>query len=322
MKRLIGFAGRKRAGKTALSHHLKEKYGCEIITIAQALKELGCKLVNVESIDKLNELKDNDMQISFDNCDEMIENWVNILSQEIGIDNNNYFYAILENKVKQFLSQNSFTVRDMLQYIGSEIIRQYNENWHLDKLEYNIKNSTADIIVVDDVRYPNERNLIAKMGGDIFFVLRPDLSIDISNHSSEVSLNWVDFNENRIIINYLPLEMLFKEFDAYFETGFTIGSISPIFKHGANQFNEVNTWFGCQRFPMDKEEKEIIINQIIPYIKQNNGCIVLHALNKKQINLYNEYFYNLHKKISNTTQVFTFMIWNPFIIENLKAWLN
>jgi hypothetical protein len=39
-KKIIGFAGRKRAGKGALCEHLKETQGATIITIASALKEL------------------------------------------------------------------------------------------------------------------------------------------------------------------------------------------------------------------------------------------------------------------------------------------
>ena len=52
--RLIGFAGRKRSGKTTLAKYLKNEENAIIITIADFLKYLCCDLMNM-SYEELNE---------------------------------------------------------------------------------------------------------------------------------------------------------------------------------------------------------------------------------------------------------------------------
>ena len=56
--KIIGFAGRKRSGKTTLAKYLKNEENAVIITIADFLKYLCCELMNM-SYEELNEKKDN-----------------------------------------------------------------------------------------------------------------------------------------------------------------------------------------------------------------------------------------------------------------------
>ena len=53
--------------------------------------------------------------------------------------------------------------------------------------------------VIDDVRFPNEKALIEELNGDCWRVIRPRID-NVTNHESEVALNWTDFGNN-IIIN-------------------------------------------------------------------------------------------------------------------------
>ena len=57
-RKLIGFAGRKRSGKSCLSKMLVEEENAIIITIADYLKYLCCDLMNL-SYEELNYKKDN-----------------------------------------------------------------------------------------------------------------------------------------------------------------------------------------------------------------------------------------------------------------------
>ena len=82
--KIIGFAGRKRSGKTTLAKYLKNEENAVIITIADFLKYLCCELMNM-SYEELNEKKDNGyvFDIVPDN------RWFNIIDKHtyIGIDN-------------------------------------------------------------------------------------------------------------------------------------------------------------------------------------------------------------------------------------------
>ena len=59
--------------------------------------------------------------------------------------------------------------------------------------------------VIDDVRFPNEKDMIEQMGGVCWYVVRPTMS-NISNHISETSLEWRQFDNvivNNHSLNYL-----------------------------------------------------------------------------------------------------------------------
>ena len=89
------------------------------------------------------------------------------------------------------------TVRQLLQFIGTDLIRKYNTNWHVNRIRKMIdKNKNY---VFDDVRFKNELNLVKELGGECWFIIRPIIN-NVSNHESETSLTWRDFG-NKIIIN-------------------------------------------------------------------------------------------------------------------------
>ena len=70
-------------------------------------------------------------------------------------------YDFIEEKL---LGKRLNTVRDMLQYIGTNVIREYNPNWHVDKLREMIKPNTN--YVFEDTRFPNEKKMLEELGAD------------------------------------------------------------------------------------------------------------------------------------------------------------
>jgi len=84
-----------------------------------------------------------------------------------------------------------YTPRQVLQFIGTEIMRYCCENYHIVTCLKNIPSDKN--VVISDVRFPNEANYILSNGGfcvnikrDISFLCDKDL-----NHKSEVSmLDW------------------------------------------------------------------------------------------------------------------------------------
>ena len=105
------------------------------------------------------------------------------------------------------------TVRQLLQFIGTDIIRKYNPNWHVNKIKTMIDKDKN--YVFDDVRFPNELKLIKELGGDCWFIIRP-IIYNVSNHISEISLTWKDFDD-KVIINDGNLEKFIYKWTVFFE---------------------------------------------------------------------------------------------------------
>lgn len=196
MKNVVGFAARKRNGKGVLSDILVMDYGYKKIAVADYLKKICCRILAC-SLESLNRWKDNGTV--FDDTPNL--HWMSmVVSQETGIDVNN-----VEHELK---GVEIVTVRTMLQVIGTDVIRKFYPNWHSDCLRREIENIIADggKVVVEDVRFPNEKAVIEECGGEVFFVVRPTF-MDVSNHISETSLEWRMFPDDHIIYNMYPLEV-------------------------------------------------------------------------------------------------------------------
>lgn len=188
MKRIIAFAGRKRSGKTLLAKFLRNEYGAVIITIADYLKHLCCNILNI-NYETLIEWKDNGHLLNV----LPDEHWFKIISKETGIP-----YNIVE---QELVTKMIHDIREMLQVVGTDVIRKYNADWHVTKMIEGIESFKKEqIIVIDDVRFPNERKAIESFGGEVFFIIN-SFNNDVSNHESEKSLLWRDFDAAHVILN-------------------------------------------------------------------------------------------------------------------------
>jgi hypothetical protein len=76
--------------------------------------------------------------------------------------------------------------RDILQFVGTEIVRTVDENYWITVLEKQIASSKQNVIVTD-CRFPNERALIKKLGGTIIRIKRDDNPIEAGVHATESS---------------------------------------------------------------------------------------------------------------------------------------
>lgn len=204
--KIIAFAGRKRSGKGMLAKGMREySPNVVIIAVADSLKFLCCKLLN-RTYDELNQMKD-DGTIFEAKVDDY---WVSTIKHEVKISDN-----IIRNEIGGRVFTN---VREVLQIIGTDLIRKYSPDWHIDKTIERIKSYGDDkIVVVEDVRFPNEKRRIEEIGGDVYFIIRPNYW-DVSNHPSEKALKYTDFNDNRIIINEYSKEQMIEYFNALYFT--------------------------------------------------------------------------------------------------------
>ena len=197
---IIGFAGRLASGKTELAA-ICEKYGYKKLYFALPLKQLCADLLDI-SIDELNILKRNNTPIDI----TVTNDWVQIIHEETQIPYDNINEVIGGQVIH--------TVRDLLQIVGTDVIRKYNFNWHVERIKEMIKD--GEKYVIDDVRFPNEKEMIENNGGVCWYIIRPIMN-NISNHISETSLEWRNFDN--IIINNHSLNYLKYHWDLFMMNG-------------------------------------------------------------------------------------------------------
>lgn len=208
--RIIAFAGRKRSGKTELSKFLKEEYDAVIITIASYLKELCAELLSCD-INELLLMKDDGTVFEYN----LNEKWLNILHNKTNI---------AKDVIEKEMGNITFTnVRQMLQVIGTDLIRKYNPNWHVEQMVNEIKSYDGTrLITIDDVRFPNEKEAIEQLGGEVFFIIRTSNCLNVSNHISERSLTWKTFDDKHIIVNNDTVEKLQKKLQKWCDEVLTL----------------------------------------------------------------------------------------------------
>ena len=181
---IVGLCGRAYSGKTSLSRFLAETRGYKRIYMAQALKEL-CSQIYHCSIDQLNLMKNEQKDFVLHDAD------LRFISQETNIP--------LSKIIEEFAKINNTltSTRHAFQFIGTDVIRKHNPNWHIEKMFSKMEANQK--YVVDDVRFPNEVQALKYYDAFIIFVVRPTLRC-VSHHLSEESLDWKTF-DNFIINN-------------------------------------------------------------------------------------------------------------------------
>ena len=303
---IIAFAGRKRSGKTTLAKLLQEEENAIIITIADYLKYLCCDLLNI-TYEDLIEKKDNNY--TFDVVPD--ERWFKIIDKRTNIG--------IENIKNELEGKHITNIRQMLQVVGTDVIRKYDENWHVNQMIKEIESYSNDkLIVIDDVRFPNEREAILKRSGEVFFIIRTNVS-EISNHSSETALKWQDFDEKHVILNdNIELENFKLLFKLHYKNEFVCFLPSSIF------LNENKYYLTCGNFGFNMDKNDELLSDILWQIKDDDffkkyGIIKYTTHSKKLIKRYMKEVderYNFIEPYQNK-----FITRNPLIVENLKMFL-
>jgi hypothetical protein len=187
---LIGLAGRKGSGKDTLAEALAhwwsdgfpERHGSlsdsKVYHMADLLKKFSVELFGISNqlVHGTTEQKDQATQYG----------WGDMPTYDMMSDS-----RPPRNK--------KMTVRDFLQYLGTEICRKMSPSIHVDatmrKIRFDAQGSEARqyLAVVADLRFPNECNAIRAAGGKIVLLTRGDT--DKSDlHISENSLDDYEFD--------------------------------------------------------------------------------------------------------------------------------
>ncbi|TRZ53055.1 MAG: hypothetical protein D4S01_01920 [Dehalococcoidia bacterium] len=161
---LVGICGKAGAGKDTVGDYLIDKYGFKKIALADPIKRL---VKDVFALDH-HTVYDRDAR------EQPLDQW------------------------------DGWSVRKLLQYIGTELFRQNIDDaiW-VKSLWHRIRDDKDNNYVVTDVRFPNELQFFEENGGDNFLSVKVcregcEGGVGISGHESEkhdLETRWVINND-------------------------------------------------------------------------------------------------------------------------------
>ena len=313
-RKIITFSGRMRSGKDMLCHAMETAYGAKTFSLATHLKSICCKILDIElsmlstwDYAKLDAWKNNRGVLCEDGI-KLSNQSIEVVSNETGFDYDD-IYGVCKNLGFR-------NVRELLQLVGTEIIRTIDNSWHIRKTLQDISQlPEATIACVDDIRFPNELEAFRKAGADSFFIIRTNAET-VSRHKSENSLFPVDFPVNRIIVNNGEPEVLCNSFVKRYANGFDMASENPIFISEYPQYN-TNINFGTEFTPIVEEtirqnkERDVFVKDGLITFRNNTKFNLKELLEEMGIT----------KTYTHKQNGGRFVIDNPIAYENLKRWL-
>lgn len=154
---IIAFTGKKGHGKSTACNKLKEIYGDRII------------------------------RLNFK--DGLIDEMKSKLSPVLN-DLSNYY----DKSTEELFEEKPPVMRRLMQFIGTEVYREMDEDYWVSKwrVQASHYDETNRIIVVDDVRFKNEFEVIKKFGGDVYKVVALNKEISTDQHASETEMDSFD----------------------------------------------------------------------------------------------------------------------------------
>ncbi len=194
---MFGFSGQKGSGKDTLANTCKIK-----LSFAEPLKTM-CSAVFGDIFSDSD--KNKTMSIKM-NAGQIARLVIEI----------NKYEKIAAEKIINDLTDKTFTSpREILQYIGTDIIRKYvNDNFWINIMENRVNNCVESSVGVSDVRFPNERKLLRKYGYKLILVRRDLVKDQASFHSSENSFG-LEEEYDYIINNNSSIEDLYTKWEEY-----------------------------------------------------------------------------------------------------------
>ena len=303
-----------RSGKGVLSRAMEQAYGAKTFSMATHLKNLCIEILNIEVPD-LAPWDITQMNLWKNQNDILSEN--GIVLSETSIKNICETTGFAEEKVRDCCEGLVIhNVRELLQGVGTDVIRRINPDWHVWKTISDIGKLPEDCVAcVDDVRFPNELKAFKYAGADSFFIIRGNAE-NVSNHESETGLFHTDFPYGRVLLNLWDEESLSKEFVAEFENGYKITVEKPLFLIEYPYYRDVNRKFGLEKTPLVEEivrqnkKNEIFLKEGLITFRNNINFNLKEVL--EEMGILETYRYEQKNG--------RFIINNPLAYENIKRW--
>lgn len=173
MNKLIGlYSNAPQCGKSTVARYLRDEHNYAVMPFARTLKAMLVPL--------LSSLGYSEFEVQ---C--MMAHGKHRVVPELGV-----------------------TLRHLMQTLGTEWGREcvapdvWLRVWRKSVERY-------DRVVADDVRFPNEAELIKSLGGEVWLVERPGVSGAVASHASEGSLD--EWRFDRTIVNDRTLQRLYSQ---------------------------------------------------------------------------------------------------------------
>ncbi len=192
---IIGFAGKAATGKTTAAKHMAPLLDkeCTIIPMAMVLRdevEAFLRAIGAEeSVPLVYGCQDDKIRVFYVDEQKALAQcpkWSHFIAEHQEIQNRQ--------------GQTAITVRRILQWWGTEYRRSedsdyWTKAWGRKILEYEVNDM---YLLVDDVRFINELNVIKEHGGLIVKIERPGFD-GANNHASETSLDDYDAWDGKVL---------------------------------------------------------------------------------------------------------------------------
>jgi hypothetical protein len=196
---VISLSGRKGAGKSEVASVLVNNHGFERTAFAKTLKDVVGHVFDIP-VEDLNDPKKKEEHLNLDSGLTWDSDTASKAEKFLNIPEGS-----LMRETLVFMSY-----RDALAKVGTEVLRNYDSNFHVNSLLRNLNAMKGNFAVVDDTRFPNEvdcfQNIKGKTSTVFVRVIRPNAWNNITNHASENSIGCKD--ATRIIVNDSSLESL------------------------------------------------------------------------------------------------------------------
>ena len=154
---IIGFIGLMQSGKTTASQYLQEKYDFEAINFKDGLKE------------------------------EMIQNFPRTMREMVRLLETIDYDGMDPWSGSNLFKKKPAIFRAFMQEYGTEVRRGDNEYYWTGKWARKAMECEKNV-VVDDVRFLNEAEVIKNAGGKLVKIERQDIT-DTGNHPSETEMS-------------------------------------------------------------------------------------------------------------------------------------
>lgn len=183
---LICFSGRIGCGKTSLANKYSREQGYTVINFADGLKNIVCGILNV---DRKYLDRDKDVQCEYSIDPVILQHHLPELD--------------VPSHLPVFTS-----IRHILQFVGTDLIRVQCPDWHTIKVKKQILTYPEEKWVIGDCRFRNEKQMVEALGGVCWFIIRPSSFNDVCTHLSENELDNTSFEDDRVLVNNGTLESL------------------------------------------------------------------------------------------------------------------
>jgi hypothetical protein len=186
---IIVLSAPKRSGKDVVADILKRHFNYQRVAFADPLRKLSAECMQLPLIHFTDDaLKD----LSFNSPVIMrIEN-VEILAKLVNADEMQTQLLMQHGRDKFFN-----TPREILQFIGTELLRNCIAEDFLVNLALDVVKKTEGHIVITDARFPNERAALKSLGATLIRIKRA--GYEGSGHVSELSIG--EDKDYDVIIN-------------------------------------------------------------------------------------------------------------------------